>query len=146
MLDRKCIIVKSVTVDSDEVLRREASVFGRYLIRRSPDEPAVTLYVNAVKARARAMSERERKRLAFIRRHPWALGFVDAGLTLVDSESELRHRIYIMFSILESSPRYYDRFLPKRRGWWYSIAFGATIIIGVTRMIIGTILVKVIVQ
>jgi hypothetical protein len=99
-----------------------------------------------VKARPLTMSERERKRLTFIRRHPRALGFVDAGLTLVDSASELRHRIYIMFSILESSPHYHDRFLPIRRGWWYPTAFGAIIIIGVTRMIMGTILVKVIVQ
>jgi hypothetical protein len=146
VLDRKCIIVKSATIDSDEVLRREASIFGRYLIRRPPDESAVTLYVNAVKARATTLSERERKCLAFIRRHPWALGFVDAGLTLLDSAAELRHRLYVMFSILESSPHYHDRFLPTRRGWWYPIAFGTTVIIGVTRMIIGTILVKVIVQ
>lgn len=146
MLDRKCIIVKSVTFDSDEVLRREASILGHYLVRRSPDESAVTLYVNSVKTRARTMSERERKRLTFVRRHPWALGFVDAGLTLVDSASELRHRIYLMFSILESSPHYHDRFLPIRRRWWYSAAFGGTIILGVTRTIIGSVLVKVIVQ
>jgi hypothetical protein len=91
------------------------------------------------------MSEREHKRLTFIRRHPWALGFVDAGLTLVDSASELRHRIYIMFSILESSPRYHDRFLPTRRRWWYSVAVGAIIIVGAIRTITGTILVRVIV-
>lgn len=145
-MDRKCVIVKSVTVDSDEALRREAGILARYLIRRVPDEPAVTLYVNAIKARSHAMSERERRRLVFIRRHPWALGFVDAGLTLVDSAAELRRRIYIMFSILESSPRYHDRFLPRGRRWWYSAAVGATVIIGAIRTIIGTILVKVIVQ
>jgi hypothetical protein len=146
VLDRKRIIVKSVTVDSDDVLHREASIFGRYLVKRSPDEPAVALYVNAVKTRMRDMSRRDRRRLAFVRRHPWALGFIDAGLTLVDAESEVRHRIYLMFSILESSPRYHDRFLPARRSRWYSIAVGTTVVIGAFRTVVGTILVKVIVQ
>lgn len=91
------------------------------------------------------MSTRERKRLTFIRRHPWALGFVDAGLTLIDSTSEIRHRIYIMFSILESSPRYHDRFLPVRRGRWYPAVVGATVVAGVVKTVIGTFLVKVIV-
>lgn len=143
-MDRKCIIVKRVIVDSDEVLRCEARVLGRYLVGGPPDEPAVTLYVNAIKTRACALNERERKRLAFIHRHPWALGFVDAGLTLIDSASEIRHRIYLMFSILESSPRYHDRFLPVRRSWWYSTVVGSTVVTGATRTIIGTILVKVI--
>lgn len=146
MLERKCVIMKGVAVDSDEVLRHEASIFGRYLLNRPPDEPAITLYVNAVKTRGHDVSEREHKALTFIRRHPRALGIVDAGFTLVDSASELRHRIHIMFSILESSPHYHDRFLPIRRRWWYSAAVGATVITGAIKTAIGTILVKVIVQ
>jgi hypothetical protein len=145
-MDRKCIAVESVTVQTEEVLRREATIMGRYLIRRAPHESAVALYINSVKARAHGMSERERRLLAFIRRYPWALGLVDAGLTLVDSASELRHRIYLMFSILECSPHCHDRFLPIRRRWWYSIAVGATIIAGAAKTIIGIILVKVIVE
>jgi hypothetical protein len=144
-MDRKCITVESVTRDSEEILRHEAMIFGRYLVKRLPDESAVALYVNAVKNRARAMSEREHERLAFIRRRPWALGLVDAGLALLDSTSELRHRIYIMFSILESSPHYHDRFMPVRRRWWYSFAVGATVITGAVRTMAGTIVVKVVV-
>jgi hypothetical protein len=145
-MDRKRIAVNSTATDSDEVLRREAEILGRYLVKRPLDEPAVSLYVNAVRNTAGVLNERERKRLAFVRRHPWALGLVDAGLNLVDSPAEVRHRIYLMFSILEASPGYHDRFLPVRRRWWFSIAVGATLIAAVARTIVGAIVVKAIVE
>jgi hypothetical protein len=145
MIDRNCITAtNSRGRDSDETLRREADIFGHYLVKRAPHEVAISLYINALEVRPHVMSEREHKHLAFVRRHPWALGFIDAGLAMVDSTSEIRRRIYIMFSILESTPHHLDRFLPTRRKWWYSFAIGTTGVVGVCKAMIGSMLVKVI--
>jgi hypothetical protein len=147
MMDRKRITVKNASrVDGDEVLHREANILGRYLIKRAPHEAAVSLYIEALGVKPCAMSEREHKRLAFVRRHPWALGLVDAGLAVVDSTSEVRRRIYIMFSILESMPHHHDQFLPVRRKWWFLFAVGLTSVIGVGKTIIGSMLVKAITE
>lgn len=142
--DRKYITVEKVSVDSDEILRREANIFGRYIINRVPNEAAVSLYIKALGAEPGTISEREHKFLSFVRRYPSALGFVDAGLAVVDSNSEVRRRIYVMFSILESMPYHHDRFLPVRRKWWYAFAIGVTSVMGFIKIIIGSILVKVI--
>lgn len=134
----------SLKVDGDEILRREADILGRYLVNRAPHETVISLYIKALEARPHAMSAYEDRHLAFVRRHPRTLGLVDAGLALVDSASEIRRRIYIMFSILESTPHYLEQFLPARRKWWYVFAVGATGVVGVGKTIIGSMLVKVI--
>lgn len=146
-MGRKLITVKNVSmVDSDEILRREANILGRYLVKRTPHEATISLYIKALEAKPRAMNEHEHKHLAFVRHHPWALGLVDAGLTVVDSTSEVRRRIYIMFSILESTPHHHDQFLPIRRKWWYFFAISITGVIGVGKTMIGSMLVKVIAE
>lgn len=98
-------------------LAEEALRLSRYLIGREPSPELMERYTQAHR---RLLSEppspRDRAWLAFSRRHPWALGPLDAAAGLAAPRSLLRRKIYLMTAVLEASPDHRDKFLPENRG------------------------------
>lgn len=138
--------VKNVLkVDDTEILGREAEIFGSYLIHDAPRRDVVDLYIKALTHKPGVQTPQDRRRLDFVRRHPQLLRFVDPGLAVVNPSSEVRRRIYIMFSILEAVPYYHDYFLPKSRKWWYFFVVGLKGVWGLVKTAIGAVLVRAVV-
>jgi hypothetical protein len=54
--------------------------------------------------------------LAWVRRHPWSLGPLDAACGLVRPGGTLRNRVLLMAAVLEASPEFADDFLPRHLG------------------------------
>lgn len=134
----------STATNDPAILRHEAAIFSKYLIGVAPDDQAVTIYVKALQHRPGDVSKIDQARLRFVRNNPWMVRFVDSGLALVDPSSEVRRRIYTMFSVLEASPQYHNKFLPARRKWWYIFVIGLIGVKGLLKTAIGALVVKVI--
>ncbi|MBI4137796.1 MAG: hypothetical protein HY472_00920 [Candidatus Sungbacteria bacterium] len=94
---------------------REAGVLGRYVVGADPSDQEIMLYEKAARTLGKPMDRRTRFFWESALRHPWLLGFVDAGLAFYDPRSALRHRIYIMLAILEASPRNAEFFIRSAR-------------------------------
>ncbi|HEX8762461.1 MAG TPA: hypothetical protein VF733_01760 [Candidatus Saccharimonadales bacterium] len=131
-------------VANDNRLAREAAIFCRYLIGRKPVPKVAELYVHALRTKPGKVTRTDDKLLKFIRRCPWSAGFIDAGLSVINTDSEVRRRIYVTFSIIEAMPEYADRFLPKKRCFWYLFVLLFAGLRGVLRTFVGVILVKVV--
>lgn len=89
-------------------------------------------------------SSQNNKLIDFAFRHPSLITFLDAALVFLDPTSELRRRIYIMFSILEASPEYASSFLPRRFSFIETIGVFMVGIRAVLKILIGVIIIKVI--
>lgn len=98
-------------------VEEEARVFARYLVRTAPPHGAVERYADAV---SRLFPEpdaaRDRAVLAFVGRHPWSVGCLDAATALVARESRLRQRLLVMAAVLEATPEGAAEFLPRDAG------------------------------
>jgi len=102
---------------TDDVLAAEARVFARYLVGHAAGEALAARYA----AGSRALfpeppAPRDAAVLGFVRRHPWSLGLLDAASGLVRPGGPLRNRILLMAAILETTPEFADRFLPRQQG------------------------------
>jgi len=102
-------------------LELQAEIFGRYLLKKSPNKAAKALYIKAILNNAGLLDNKDQKLLKFVERHPRSIGLVDSGLPFLKPHSEVRRRLYIMFAILEASPQYYNHFLPRERSPFYGI-------------------------
>jgi hypothetical protein len=117
----------------------EATILSRYLVKNRPSSTQLELYKKA----ALRIDTGDAKTLLAALRHPMLLPCLDAHDALFRSSSQLRQRLYLMFSILEASPDFTELFLPRKRSVWYVLAVAGYGIRGVFRLITGTILVKV---
>jgi hypothetical protein len=93
-------------------LRLEARRFGAYLLGVEPPDATVDLYVQAVEILGLVGSDKDRRLLQFMARHPWCIGLVDAGLALRRPDSTVRARLLVLSALLEARPELADRFLP----------------------------------
>ncbi|HWP66228.1 MAG TPA: hypothetical protein VNO26_09970 [Candidatus Limnocylindria bacterium] len=95
----------------------EAAIFARYLVGRAAPPAVVARYRDAT---ARLFPEppspRDRALLAFVVRHPWSAGGLDAAAALVAPTSQLRQRLLLMAALLETTPEGADEFLPREPG------------------------------
>jgi hypothetical protein len=93
----------------------EARLFAGYLLGRTPGSDLIARYLEADRILlASGMTARDRGVIAFARRHPWSLPFLDAAAGLLRPDSFLRRRLLVMAAILEASPECADDFLPRR--------------------------------
>lgn len=96
----------------------EAAIFARYLVRAAAPAAVAERYRDAV---ARLFPDpdgpRDRALLAFVRRHPWSVGCLDAAAALVARDSRLRQRLLVMAALLETTPEGAAEFLPREPGW-----------------------------
>ena len=92
----------------------EAAIFARYLVRRAAPVDVVARYRDAVRRLFPEPDDaRDRALLAFVRRHPWSVGSLDAAAALVAPGSRLRQRLLVMAALLETTPDGATEFLPR---------------------------------
>lgn len=93
---------------------QEAAIFTRYLVGRPPPPVLVARYVEGNATLFAAVTDvREDAVVAFVRRHPWSVGLLDAAAGLVRPSGLLRGKILLMGAILETAPEFADEFLPR---------------------------------
>jgi len=126
----------------DDVLLHEARIFGRYLLGETPHDAACNLYIHAITTNPQKINAADARLLDYVHEHPRAIGLVDAGLNLLNSGSEVRRRIHLMFSILESTPHYHKKFLSQPHSFWYLGTIAVTGIAGLAKTAAGVVLVK----
>src|SRR5688572_4773708 len=98
-----------------EQLRCEARLFGRHLLDgEEPAEELIERYVVANQLRLQGLWPSEDHALVtFVLRHPWSLPLLDAAAGLTASRTLLRSKLLVFIAILEASPYFVERFMPK---------------------------------
>jgi hypothetical protein len=92
----------------------EALLFARYLVGRVPPPDLVERYRDASRAIWEGgTAAAEEALVGFVRRHPWAVGPLDAATSVLQPGGLLRSKILTMAAILEASPAFADDFLPR---------------------------------
>ena len=101
-------------MSDDSVLEAEARIFGRYLVGRPPAAEVVARYRDASRVLwPGAPGPGDAERLAFVRRHAWSVGPLDAAAALFDPSGQLRSKVLVTAAILEATPAHADDFLPR---------------------------------
>lgn len=105
-----------MTVDAAEerLLDGEADLLARYLVG-CPVPPELAARYRAANRAIwdGAPARREAALVAFVRRHPWSLPYLDAASALVQPGGRLRGKVLVMAAVLETSPALADEFLPR---------------------------------
>ena len=117
-------------------LHDEAAIFSRYLVGYSPTTSHADLYTRV------APRPTDTGTYAAALRHPALLPYLDAYDAFFRPSSQLRQRLYLMFSILEASPDHTELFLPRQRSPWYVFALIGHGVRGAYRLSIGFLIVK----
>jgi hypothetical protein len=95
----------------------EGRIFGRYLVGRDPSPAHVERYAAASRTHfPEPLAPRDAAVLAWVRRHPWSIGPLDAACGLAQPGGALRNRVLLMAAVLEASPEFADDFLPHHLG------------------------------
>jgi hypothetical protein len=119
---------------------KEAVLLTRYLAKKSPSPEVIKLYEQALQAIPFQFNEKEMRTWNYCMQHPWALGFIDAGLAFGQTYNPVRKRIYIMLAILETQSAYNDSFLPKERSFMYNISIFFCLVKASFKLVVGKIL------
>lgn len=132
----------SEAVPDDHVLEAEARIFARYLVGRPPAPEVVARYREASRALwPDAPGPGDAERLAFVRRHPWSVGPIDAAAALLDPGGQLRCKVLVTAAILETTTAHAEDFLPRtvsvRALLWRMAASGTT---AVAQAVLGALL------
>ncbi|MGD0711824.1 MAG: hypothetical protein ABR968_11680 [Bacteroidales bacterium] len=122
--------------------KKEARLFGKYLIGKNVNDTVCNLYSSAIEKLALTCTGRDRKIEHFILRFPFWIGCVDAALTITGKQSVFRKKIFVMLAILESMPEYAEYFLPKKFPFFYIFKIIAAGIRSVYRFVIGFVIIK----
>ena len=100
-------------------LEEQSNSFGYYLLRQPVPAQVIDRYFLTIQDLSVHLSDQDTKLLEFITKHRWSIGFIDSGLALGRPDSEVRHRLFIMFALLEATPDFHDYFLPKKLHFMY---------------------------
>ena len=98
----------------DQELELEGRLFGRYLVGREPPRELVERYreANRILLGGTAPGS-DAAVIAFARRHPWSISFLDGAAGLLRPGSLLRNKILVMAAVLEASPVFTEEFLSR---------------------------------
>ncbi len=99
---------------SDSGSLEDARRIARALVGEDPTPEEAERWMRAVATVGTPLSTARERRLWSMARKggPW-LGWIDAGLALVDPYSPVRHRLCLMLAVLEASPVHARRFAPR---------------------------------
>lgn len=101
-------------VDSTGTLAHECRVITRYLLGQDPPQDLIQRYLQANSALfTYKASHSDLAVVAFVRRNPWSLPFIDAASALFRPNSLLRNKILVMIAILEATPQFAGAFIPE---------------------------------
>ncbi len=123
-------------------MKEEAITFGKYLLSgETPDEKSIALYEAAHQHKKIEVSIAEKKLFEFALRKRWAIGAIDGALAFKNPEHVIRRKLLVMSAVLECRPQYADLFIPKKRSFFYIVAFGWIGFRAVSKAIFGRLLV-----
>lgn len=108
-------------MNQNDILKKEAYLFGRYLLKKDPDEKSIALYTSAMNILPFSLSHKEERMLNFMYKNSWAVPLIDAGLAILNPKSLVRKKIFTMLAILESTPEYSGLFLPRAFSPFYPL-------------------------
>ena len=128
--------------ESIQIASNEAQVLSKYLIGEKCTEDTIRHYIEAVHKLNAILNKSEQKTWERMMRSTFYLKLVDSGLAIVNPQSPLRKRIFIMLTLLESSPDHVKCFLPQERSFWYLIPLGFRAGLSALYLICGTVTVK----
>lgn len=98
-------------------VRREGALIARYLVGEPPPPELLDRWADAAgRLFAGDADPVDAAMLAFVQRHPWSLGPLDAAAGLRRPGGLLRAKVLVMAAILETSTRYAGEFLPRDTG------------------------------
>ena len=123
-------------------LRNEAHVLTQYLIGKNASEEVINLYLQALSILNIPLTEKEKLVWNRMLKNRFYLKLIDSGLAVVNKNSPIRKRIFLLLAILESQTQYSDAFFQKERSPWYLIQFTLSGMIAVFYMILGSIYLK----
>jgi hypothetical protein len=121
----------------------EADRLSRYLIGKSCDEKDARDYFEALRFHDSGLTPSQQQLWDMMMRSGTLLRIADGGLALTAPSSPVRKRIFIMFSILETSPQFTDCFLPVDRPRTHILSVGFRAARAVLAGMVGVVLVKV---
>ena len=101
--------------------RREAEIFGAYLLGQRPSEHAIALYEQAMQRLDIPVIGSDARLLRLMLDNPSAIGVIDSGIALAKPKSMLRRKLLVYLAILESLPEYAHLFLPSSTSVFYPI-------------------------
>jgi hypothetical protein len=116
---------------------KEASLYSRYLIGQEPDEHSIALYIESQKKLKISLKHREASQIKFVLLFPFTLPMIDGAMAILRPDYAIRKKLYIMFCILESSPKYHQYFLPQERKGSFLFTFLLTGVRAVLNTIAG---------
>jgi hypothetical protein len=129
-------------IASIHMATNEAQVLSRYLIGEKCSDQTAQHYAEAIQKLNATFKESEQKTWDRMIRFTFYLKLVDSGLAVTNPQSPLRKRIFIMMTLLESSPDHVRYFLPQERSIWYLIPLSFKAALSAWFMITGAITVK----
>ena len=94
----------------------EARCLSRYLLGSDAAPALIDRYVQACTVLFPVVAASDAGLLALALRRPVLLAPIDSALALLRPKSVLRQKLLLMAAILETTPEYADRFLPRAPG------------------------------
>ena len=122
---------------------KEAKIIGRYLLGKEINNQPIALYKTAIEKHNFQPGPKDHGLESFAFRYPVFFGFIDGGMALVNKQSLLRKKIFLMLAILETIPEHSDMYLSKERSFVEFIKMILAGVRGLVRGVFGLILVKI---
>ena len=118
---------------------KEVQVLCSYLVALPASSKVVELYNEAVSNTAIPLTSRQRNTWDTCIRNPWILPLADAAWAWSEPFHPLRHRIFILLSILETQRGYRQKFQPVMRNAFYMLLVFARLFTAGCRLVAGKI-------
>jgi hypothetical protein len=119
---------------------KEAIILCRYLTGDDPVDTIIESYAEAIGQYATPLNAAQYKTWSRCIKNPVLLPFADAAWAWTDRLHPLRHRIYIMLSILEAHRKYQHHFLPVERNNIYNLLIALHLLRSGFRLVTGKVL------
>lgn len=120
----------------------EAQILSRYLIGEQCSDAIAIHYQKALDAHQAILTTQQQKVWNKMLHSPLYMRLVDSGLAVVNPQSALRKRIFIMLCLLETTPEYVAYYLPQERSIFYLIPLGFRLAWSAVCLVVGVCLVK----
>ena len=130
--------------DSIQIREGEAQALSRYLVGKDCPDEIRERYAEAVSKLNSTLSGPEQKTWDKMISSRFYLKLLDSGLAIVNPQSNIRKRIFIMLALLEASPDFTDYFLPQQRTIFYLIPLGFRAFFSALYLVCGVVTVRVI--
>ena len=121
--------------------RQQADILTVYLTKQPVAEENIYDLYKEIASQTKSTNEDRLFNFAF--KYPRLIPALDAGLVFVRPTSELRRRIYVIFSILESHPQYADVFLPQKFTFLQTVGVFAVGVRAIARAVLGIVIIKI---